>query len=402
MKYIIVIFFLSVFSVLCFAQQTIYGSITHDQMQRDYILYVPASYTVDTPVPLVLNFHGITRSASHQMAYGDFRSIADTAGFLIVHPQGELYNGMTHWNVGGFSVGSHVDDVGFTDALIDSLSAEYNIDSTMIYSAGLSNGGAMSFLLACQLSDRIAAIASVSATMTPEIYYNCDAHHPTPILQMHGTTDSTWPYNGAPWEISVDNVILFWVAYNYCNATPTITVLPDIDPNDGSTVELFAYDEGDNGVSALHYKITGGDHSWPGNSDANRDIDASEEIWNFFSKYDINGLIIPTGIDNSNEINSFGFELSGNYPNPFNPTTTISFQLSGVSSQDVELVIYNVKGQRIRKYSIPNIQYSITNDKYSVTWDGTDDCNQPVSAGVYFYKLKVGNVEKTRKMVLLK
>jgi polyhydroxybutyrate depolymerase len=222
---------------------------------------------------------------------------------------------------------------------------------------------------------------------------------------MHGTSDNTWPYNGSPWAESVNDAIQYWIGYNNCNAIPTITVLPNIDPSDGSTVELFVYGEGDNNVSVLHYKIIGGGHTWPGNTGGgtNRDIDASEEIWNFFSRYDINGLIIPVGIEDSDEITSVGFELSDNYPNPFNPTTTIRFQLSGVSSQgDVELAIYNIKGQQIKKYPIFNIQYSITNDQYSITWDGTDDHNQPVSAGVYFYKLKAGNVEKIKKMVLLK
>ena len=106
-------------------------------------------------------------------------------------------------------------------------------------------------------------------------------------------------------------------------------------------------------------------------------------------------------------------QLHQNYPNPFNPTTTISFELTTENTESTELVIYNIKGQKIRKYSISNIprtvihslrgrQYSITNDQYSVTWDGTDDQNKPVCSGVYLYKLKDGNQELIRKMVLMK
>lgn len=301
MKYISIILVLIIIPIFCLAQQTINGSITHDGIERDYILYIPANYTGTAEVPLIFNFHGYGSNATEQMWYGDFRSIADTAGFLVVHPEGTLFNGITHWNVGGWTVGSTVDDVGFTEALIDSLAVEYSIDESRVCATGMSNGGFMSFLLACQLSEKIAAIGSVTGSMTLETYNNSNPQHPTPILQMHGTSDGTVPYNGTTWSKSIDEVLQYWVGYNNCNATPTITALPDIDPNDGSTVEHFAYGEGENGVSVEHYKITGGGHTWPGNAfggaGTNNDIDASVEIWKFFSRYDINGSIGITKID---------------------------------------------------------------------------------------------------------
>jgi len=85
-----------------------------------------------------------------------------------------------------------------------------------------------------------------------------------------------------------------------------------------------------------------------------------------------------------------------NFPNPFNPSTVISFQVSGVSGQnDVELTIYNVKGQEVRKYSI-------SNDQYSITWDGKDNKNEPVPTGIYMAKLKSGEKVFQRKLTLLK
>jgi len=86
--------------------------------------------------------------------------------------------------------------------------------------------------------------------------------------------------------------------------------------------------------------------------------------------------------------------LQQNYPNPFNPTTTISFSTTE-STENTELVIYNLKGQKIR-------QFSIFNSQSSITWDGTDQANKPVSSGIYFYKLKAGNFEQTKKMILMK
>jgi len=399
MKNLIIILFLLGLSILCFAQQTIYGSITHDEIQRDYILYIPANYTGNSPVPLILNFHGYGYTADYQMEYGDFRSIADSSGFLIVHPQGTLYQGITYWNVGWFA-GCTIDDIGFTEALIDSLSLEFNIDSMMVYSTGFSNGGFMSFLLACQLSDRIAAIASVAGSMSPETLSNSNPQHPTPILQMHGTSDNVVPYNGVWWSEPIEDVIQYWIGYNNCNATPTITELPDNDPNDGSTVELIVYDEGDNGVSVEHYKVIGGGHTWPGTpyggTGTNYDINASEEIWNFFSRYDINGLIPPVGIEDSNEITYVKSVLSQNYPNPFNPTTKINYSLK--ENSKVSINIYNIKGQKVKQL----VSDQLSTGQHSAVWNGKDNNGRSVSSGIYFYKLKTGNFEKTRKMILMK
>ncbi len=91
---------------------TITRGLNHDGRDRTYILYVPDSYTGDDPAPVVFNFHGYTSNATEQMGYGDFRPIADTAGFIVVHPQGTLLDGSTHWNVGGWTLASTVDDVG--------------------------------------------------------------------------------------------------------------------------------------------------------------------------------------------------------------------------------------------------------------------------------------------------
>lgn len=331
MKSLVVIFTILTFSFIGFSQQTINGSIVHDGLQREYILYVPENYTGDFPVPLVLNFHGYGSNASEQMWYGDFRSIADSAGFLLIHPQGTLFNGVTHWNVGGWTIGSTVDDIGFTEALIDSLATSYNIDASRVFSTGMSNGGFMSFLLACQLSERIAAIASVTGSMTHETYINSNPQHPFPILQFHGTADEIVPYYGATWTKSIDDVLQYWVGYNNCNATPETVMLPDLDPDDGSTVEHLVYNNGNNGVTVEHYKITGGGHTWPGSAinlpGTNYDIDASIEIWNFFTKYDINGIIITSDIEPSGD-NNPNLRI---YPNPANSCINIemeSFELT--------------------------------------------------------------------------
>ena len=314
---VITIFYLFVYLV-AFSQQTINSSLLHDGASRDYIIYVPENYTGDRPVPLVLNFHGYTSNAQEQMNYGDFRPIADTAGFIIVHPQGSLLNGITHWNVGGWTLDSKTDDVGFTQVLLDSMAAQYNIDPKRIYSTGMSNGGYMSFLLACQLSDRIAAIASVTGSMTPQTFQTCNPQHPTPVLQIHGTRDNVVPYNGAVWTKPIQGVMEYWINFNNCKTTPEVEPYPNSDSADGSTAESMAYGNGDNKVVTEHIKISGGGHTWPGAGfrvpGTNYDFNASQEIWTFFNLYDIDGLRgTTTGFNEKESLEEVPLQV---YPNP--------------------------------------------------------------------------------------
>ena len=278
-------------TLIGYSQQTLNESILHNNLQRDYIIHIPSSYSVNDPIPLVFCFHGYGSTANTIMSYTSFNYISDTAGFIVVYPQGTLLQGTTHWNVGGWTLGSNMDDVGFISSLLDSLSNQYNIDETRVYSTGMSNGGYMSFLLACQLSDRIAAIASVTGSMTPQTYNLCNPQHPMPILQIHATTDQTVPYFGDPlWTESINNVLQYWVDYNNCNTSPIIISIADINPSDNSTVERLTWKNGDNSVVTDHLKVIGGGHDWFGVW-GNMDIHSSAEIWKFFSTYDINGLI---------------------------------------------------------------------------------------------------------------
>ena len=327
-----------------FSQQTVTKNLIHDNMNRAYIVYIPDSYNDNVKTSLLFNFHGYTSNAAEQMAYGNFRSIADEEGFILVHPEGALFNGQTHWNVGGWTIGSTVDDVGFTDAMITELSSEFNIDQSRIYATGMSNGGFMSFLLACQLSDKIAAIASVTGSMTPSTYNNCNAQHPTPILYIHGDSDSVVPYNGAAWTKKVEDVIHFWKTENECDFDAVVEDLPDTNGSDGSTVELFSYLNGESNSEVIHYKIIGGGHTWPGTvfnaPGTNQDFNASEAIWNFLSQYDINGLIdISTSIEVEHATNE---EISI-YPNPAITEINVDFR----QKPNVDYQLWNLAGELI-------------------------------------------------------
>ena len=338
MRYITVLLLLMGFTFSSFAQQTINASITHDGIQRDYIVYIPELYDGTTTVPLVLNFHGYGSNAAQQMFYGDFRDIADTEGFLLVHPEGTTFIGDQFWNVGFPGLSSTIDDVGFTEALIDELATLYAIDLDRVYATGMSNGGFMSFLLACQLSEKIAAVASVTGSMTQDTFDDCNAQHPTPVLQIHGTDDGVVLYNGNNLSIPIADVISYWVDYNNCETTPTTTTLPDVDVSDGSTVEHSVYEDGDNGITTEHMKVIGGGHTWPGSvintAGTNQDIDASMEIWLFFSRYDINGPLSVNEFDNI-QVNI--------YPNP----TQSKINLSLNYAKEVDYELFSPLGKQL-------------------------------------------------------
>ena len=290
------ILFLLVLPIFTFSQQTINDSIMHDNMQRHYILYVPAMYNASNPTPLVFNFHGLTGTSTIAMWHADFRLIADTANFIVVHPQGLLNSsGVTHWNIG--QTGTSINDIDFVSALLDSLSSDYNIAQDRIYSTGKSNGGYMSYRLACELSDKIAAIAPVAGSYISYMLNSCNPIHPTPVLNIHGVADTMSIYYGEPGVESIPSIISYWVNHNQCDTQSIFTQVANINLTDSSTAEHYVWKNGINGVEVEHFKIIDGGHTWPGsnfpnsNGITNFDINASVEIWRFFSKYDINGLI---------------------------------------------------------------------------------------------------------------
>ena len=338
MRFITVLLLLVGCTFSSFSQQTINASITHDGIQRDYILYIPELYDGSTAVPLVFNFHGYGSNAAQQMFYGDFRDIADTEGFLLVHPEGTTFIGDQFWNVGFPGLSSNIDDVGFTEALIDELATLYAIDLDRVYATGMSNGGFMSFLLACQLSEKIAAVASVTGSMTQDTFDDCNAQHPTPVLQIHGTDDGVVLYNGNNLSIPIADVISYWVDFNNCETTPTTTTLPDVDVSDGSTIEHSVYEDGDNGITTEHMKVIGGGHTWPGSvintAGTNQDIDASMEIWLFFSRFDINGPLSTDDFE-KNQVTI--------YPNP----TQSKINLSLNYAREVHYKLFSPLGKQL-------------------------------------------------------
>lgn len=336
-----------VFSTPAFSQTTLVKSFMHGGISRDYRIYIPASYTGSTSVPLLLNLHGYGSDATQQEAYGDFRAIADTANFIIAHPNGTFDGSFKrYWNSYGFTT---VDDLGFLSALIDTVDALYNIDLDRVYSTGMSNGGIMSYFLSCNLSSRITAVASVTGSMTYAMKSACGANHPTPTMQIHGTADAVVPYSGNSAFIPMDSVISYWVNYNACNSSAVLTNVPNTNTTDGCTATRYDYTNGTSGSKVAFYKITGGGHSWPGApvdiAVTNHDFEASIEIWKFFRPYKLSLL---TSTDRTGtESNDFTV-----YPNPSEGELTI--QLKGTPGNS-KLEILDLNGRVISTHAITDL-----------------------------------------------
>lgn len=271
---------------LLLAQTTVH-SFSHGGLTRSYRLHIPTNYTGNTPVPLVFNLHGYTSNAQQQELYSEMNAVSDTAGFIVCYPDG-VNNA---WNSGfTFPYYGGIDDVGFISRLIDEIAGQYNVNLARVYSCGMSNGGFMSFRLACDLESRIAAIASVTGSMSPLQTANCNLSRPVPVMQVHGTADATVPYVGAAGMEPVDTVMAFWRTQNGCPGAPTVTTLPDL-VFEGSTITTYHNTGCTDSTEVLHYKVGFGGHSWPGAVPipnlglTNQDIECSVEIWKFFNRF---------------------------------------------------------------------------------------------------------------------
>jgi polyhydroxybutyrate depolymerase len=261
------------------------GRLVSAGEKRRYLLYIPDSYDPSVPTPLVITLHGFVQWPANQAAVSRWNKLADEYGFIVVYPAGTGFP--MRWRTWGAA--DPMPDVAFISDLIDKLSAEYNIDPARIYANGLSNGGGMSFVLSCKLSERIAAIGSVAGAYSLP-WDECNPSRPVPAVIFHGTADPIVPYQGGsagPAGISLPS-IPDWVATyaqrNGCDAAPQ--ALPASGDVSGVQYTNCAGD-------VLFYTIAGGGHSWPGGGylpkiivgDTSHDIDASRTMWEFFQQH---------------------------------------------------------------------------------------------------------------------
>ncbi|NQV03440.1 MAG: T9SS type A sorting domain-containing protein [Bacteroidia bacterium] len=321
-------------------------TVNVDGTIRDYVVYEPQGHTGTEPWPVVFNFHGFGGSPSSQVNWSQMFLVADTANFFVVYPKGlpvqDLIFGGTQpgWNVPG-SYSASQDDVLFVSKIIDALvdTNTWAIDTGRVHATGFSNGAEMALYLACALSDRIASVGDVSGQMTLEMIYNlCNPTRQVSVLHMLGTNDPFFPVNGNATYPPLEGAAVYWAMTGNCDTVPTVIQLPDLDPNDGSTVTLKTYEECDENIEVLCYRIEGGGHCWPGGPNpCNNDIMASVELWEFFRRNPF--PYIPTAI--TEQQNSVQLQV---FPNP----ATSELSISGNNGTTItEVTIYNQIGQKV-------------------------------------------------------
>ena len=264
-------------------------TFSHAGLTRDYLLYLPTGLPENAPLVFVL--HGYSGSASLIRNYSAMNALANQHGFAVCYPQGikdEQNN--SFWNVGyDFHQNQTVDDSDFLKSLAIYIQTEYNLSPEYTFATGMSNGGDMCYMLACEQAETFKAVAPVAGSMMQWIYNACP-ENAVPVFEIHGDNDDI-----TLWEGDLDNsdgygaylpvldTFDFWVQQNECS-TNSILELPNTVSSDNSTVTSIKFTDGTNNNEVWLYRVNNGGHDWPGNS-GNMDINASAEIWDFFDIY---------------------------------------------------------------------------------------------------------------------
>ena len=286
--------------LLCFFIQRLPSNAigTIEQVNnRQYILFNPKKLR---SAPLVIALHGGGGNPL-QMEKVGFNRLAMQNNFVVVYPKGID----KHWNDGrkDFAMASNTNDVEFISNIIDKLVQEGIANPQKIFVTGLSNGGMMTYRIGCELSNKIKAIAAVSANMPVDL--KCKPSKLLPILIINGTADKIMPWNGGEVGkskgkvISTKDTVDFWKRINNCSTYQDLVSLPDKYPNDKTNVIIHSWNKCSQKV--VLYEVRGGGHGWPGRDSGFRkkdglldkligsitqEIHAEEEIWRFFERID--------------------------------------------------------------------------------------------------------------------
>ena len=295
--------------------------------KRPFIVHLPPAYNGTVPFPVVIDLHGGAGSMEAARATtcpngnlndpGCLDRVADCEGFITVYPNGtgkQMFPNLRTFDAGGgadgyecvsgFACDSKVDELRYFSDMLDTLEKTYTIDPARIYVTGHSNGGAMAQRLACELSDRIAAIAPIAGGNQFAALDYCSPVRPVPVLEIHGTDDRCWPYRGGAQTclgplssrvyVPIPGTLEAWAARNGCQPAPLVENLPDVDRTDGTTVTRFTFLQCANGGDVVHLRVNGGGHTWPGGSAAlppvivgrvSREFSANRVMWEFFKAH---------------------------------------------------------------------------------------------------------------------
>ena len=357
-----------------------YDSIFHDGIYRTYLLRLPASYSEENAYPLVIAMHGGFGNANNLENQSQLSVKANADDFVVVYPEGVKSPGLgiSSWNAGwccGYASNADIDDVGFIDQLLDELIGEYSIDFNRVYATGMSNGGFMSYRLACELPDRIAAIAPVSCSMA---MVNCTPERGVPVIHFHSFQDTSIPWEGGVGDGAsghhnppTDSVLNAWAALNGCNVlNDTLENTDEYTHNRWSDCEC--------GAGIELYITQDGGHSWHGGSQTvigdqpSQFISATDAMWEFFQGHALDCEVTGLKDNNSDELFSI-------YPNP---TANVLNFTSSSNDTPWSIVVFNAHGQLIE------LAENITSINLG-----------PHPDGIYFVLIRSGEYYAVKKVI---
>ena len=350
--------------------------ISYGGKARNTHIFLPrAYYDVGKRFPLMIFLHGAYAGPSSAPGLG-FYFIADTMNFIIVSPK-SLQDG---WD--------NSTETGFIEALIDTLTKNYRVDTNNIFVGGHSNGGYMSYRFGLHSRKRIKGIASVAGLLQSNDGGVRPAS-PISLISFHSTDDAVIPYSGVGGYLSAEQSVFKWVSYQSCGSQLDTVNLSDPFPQNSNTVQRLS----SRYSPVVFYKITGGSHAWPGPYWTHvllrptiPDINATLEIMRFFQSQ----VLAPVDKDRSDPIPQT-FYLLQNYPNPFNPNTSIEYSIPQQSHVTVK--VFDLLGREIAML----VNEKKDAGRYSVRWDATR-----FSSGVYFYTLQAGEYRDIKRMSLIR
>jgi len=425
-------------------------SINFDGMVRSYKVHAPPSYNALSPTPLVITFHGGGGNSEAMRIFTNMDSTSNREGFIVVYPEatGDTLLGQPAggWNAcdscgAKLMIENNNDDVGYIAKMIDKLTGDFVIDKNRIFATGHSNGAQMTFRLACELSDRIAAIAPVG--MQALNMETCEKlKRPMPLILIHGTEDNCSLYDGGkcggcfakffnnyfqhpliapyypdyePIDVgqfqfscgSIPDHIERWKTINQVSKASKITY----KNGDAECVTYGPDEEGE--ITLCTIRSLG--HAWPGGTKGapckepfsvkckiwedligpfTNDIIANDAMWEFFKKHPM-----PASVDiiisplNKSVLQRFRISVS---PNPFNSSTNINFTVFKKSQAIID--VYDLHGKIVKNL----VKKHFYPGKHTIGWNGKNDAGNKVPSGIYLVKFKAEYYEQTKQILLLK
>lgn len=366
--------FVILFSYNVFSQTLV--TFSFDGQTRKYYKYVPNIYDSQKPIPVVFCLHGLGDNIDNFINIA-MHLLGEVDTFITIYPEALSSPYGNAWNAGinymGSIINENINDVDFLMAITDSLQIIYNIDTERIYFCGLSLGGFMAQRMACERSDKIAAVASVAGTIGNSL--NCTPSRPIAICHFHGTNDQVVYYTNNLFGLDAEELVSFWINNNHCDTNYIYKTYPDV-ANDGIVVESYYSNSPNNLADVMFYKAIGAGHVWlytPVN-----DISYTIEIWNFLKKF---------RLSSSQNINDFSEHNIQIFPNPTNSILTITFPLQYMN--DFNLIkIYNTLGELVYSQKINSLQNQITINL------------SDLSEGIYFLEILQQNKLFQNKIII--